>query len=76
MHKLLESGEYMLVNNTTKAIGGPFTRVDPHDPDNLEKRSLLDLCIVSKNLFPFLNIMIIDKERKVTPFSSQKMIIK
>ena len=72
VQKFIESGEYILVNNSEKCVGGPFTRVDPHDPKNIEKMSCLDLIIVSKSLFPFIDKMIIDKERKYTPYSTKK----
>ena len=37
VHKLLETDEYILVNNTDKCKGGPFTRFDPSDPLNKQK---------------------------------------
>ena len=73
---LIDTGKYILVNATKKAIGGPFTRVDPSDPLNDEKKSVLVLCIVSKDLFPYIESLVIDKERKFTPFrpvSKQKV---
>ena len=49
--------------------GGPFTRVDPADPDNDSKKSCLDLVIMSKKLFNFVDSMTIDKNRVISPHS-------
>ena len=46
---------------------GPFTRIDPADP---EKLSTLDLCIVSKDLLNYVDSFLIDKKRNFTPFRS------
>ena len=48
VHRLLENGNYTLVNNTEKCVGGPFTRFYPSDPNNEKKRSCLELVIVSE----------------------------
>ena len=29
VQQLLKDGKYVLVNNSSKCVGGPFTRVDP-----------------------------------------------
>ena len=34
VHRLLSSGKYILVNNTSKCEGGPFTRVVPSNPNS------------------------------------------
>ena len=68
VRELLDTGKYFLVNATDKVVGGPYTRCDPGDPFNDEKKSVLDLCIVSKELFPFVEKMIIDSDRGMTPF--------
>ena len=56
------------MNATDKAVGGPFTRYDPADPENIEKMSALDLCIVSQELFPYIDKLEIDKSKRSTPF--------
>ena len=64
----LKNGEYVLLNSLTdKVIGGPFTRVEPSDPENNEKKSCLDFIIVSKGLAKYVESVEIDRERKVTP---------
>ena len=67
VHKLLETDEYILVNNTDKCKGGPFTRFDPSDPLNKQKMSCLELVIVSKELFEHVEELLIDKEKIFTP---------
>ena len=42
VRNLLASGQYILVNNTRVAVGGPFTRVDPSNENN---KSCLGLVI-------------------------------
>ena len=32
IHTLLETGKFILLNNSEKCSGGPFTRVDPSNP--------------------------------------------
>ena len=49
--EFIESGKYKLINASDIAIGGPFTRYDPIDPFNDNKKSVLDLRIVSVELF-------------------------
>ena len=65
VRELLASKEYVLVNNTDKAEGGPFTRVDPGNANN---RSCLDLCIISVNILPYIKRMIIDIGKECTPY--------
>ena len=65
--ELLETG-YTLVNGSCKVKGGPFTRYDPSEPENDIKKSVLSLCIVSNELFEFVDSLIIDKEKKFTPY--------
>ena len=60
---LIEDGDLILVNNSEKA-GGPYTRFDPNDPHNDEKKSCLDLAIVSKDFFRFVENLYIDKDCK------------
>ena len=67
VREFIDTGNYCLVNASDKVIGGPYTRYDPSDPDNDEKKSALELCIVSKDLFNYVESLIIDKERLFTP---------
>ena len=60
----IEDGDLILVNNSEKAEGGPYTRFDPNDPHNDEKKSCLDLAIVSKDLFSSVENLYIDKDCK------------
>ena len=64
----LENGKYVLVNATKKVIGGPFTRFDPADPNNVDKKSVLSFCIVSQELFQFVDSLTIEKDKRFTPF--------
>ena len=66
--RLIDTGKYVLVNSTDKTINGPYTRYDPSDPSNLEKKSILDLCILSKELFRYVHSLIIDDKLERTPF--------
>ena len=66
---LLESKEYVLINNTELAEGGPFTREDPGNADN---KSCLDLCIVSVNILPYVKRMFIDSGKMFTPYRITK----
>ena len=67
----LGSDKYVLVNSSDKAINGPFTRYDPSEPKNDEKKSVLDLVIISKNIEKYLDKMVIDKDLKFTPYRSK-----
>ena len=69
IREFLKDDDYVLVNGTSKVIGGPFTRVDPADPDNDSKKSCLDLVIMSRKLFNFVDSMTIDKDRAFSPHS-------
>ena len=64
----IDTGKYILVNASKKVIGGPFTRYDPSDPNNIDKKSVLELCIVSRELFIYVENLTIDKEKLFTPF--------
>ena len=61
---LVDSEEFVIVNNLGLAVGGPWTWVDPADPQH---RSCLDLAIVSQNLLPFVTDMQVDSSRRITP---------
>ena len=64
----IETGKYVLVNASKKVIGGPFTRYEPSDPENDDKKSVLSLCIVSAELFEYVDSLTIDKEKHITPY--------
>ena len=64
VRELIASEEYFIVNNSDVARGGPFTRIDPADEN---RKSCLDLVIASHNLMPFIQEMVVDKERTFTP---------
>ena len=67
---LLESDQYILLNGSPKEVDGPFTREDPSDPKNNQKKSVLDLIIISKGLYKYVESLTIDKYRKFTPCHS------
>ena len=58
---LLASDNYILVNNTEKAKGGPWRRGDPSDKN---KKSCLDFAIVSIQLVPYVKELVIDSEKQ------------
>ena len=69
----LESTEkYVLLNGSSKEIGGPFTRVEPTDPNDDTKKSILDLIIVSRDLLKYVDTFEIDNRRKYTPSHALK----
>ena len=62
--QLLKTKEFVLLNNLSLTVGGPFTWVQA---GNESIRSCLDLALVSSNLVPFIEKMTIDKEKNFTP---------
>ena len=56
--------------------GGPFTRYDVTDPDNEDKKSLLDYVIVSSNLVKYVEKLEIDKNLLWTLSKTMKGKIK
>ena len=64
IHNFLSGGKYRLVNNSPKCTGGPFTRVDPA---NQSIKSCLSLVIVNNDLYEFIDMLKVDKERLFTP---------
>ena len=53
--ELLEEGNYVLINACEDLThGGPFTRYDVGDPDNDNKKSVLDIVVVSKSLVRYI----------------------
>ena len=65
--ELLKNEDYILVNATELAVGGPFTRYEPNDEKNEDKKSCLDLVIVSVELMVYLKSIQIDKNLRFTP---------
>ena len=61
---LLETKKYILVNATSKVVGGPFTRFDPANND---RKSCIDLVLISKELFKYVHKLFIDKNLTFTP---------
>ena len=72
VREFLSSGKYVLLNSTNKVTNGPFTRYDPSAPNSEEKKSALDLIIVSKNLEKFFVNMTIDNSLDMTPCRPRK----
>lgn len=64
IHQLLSTEKYVLLNNSDKAKGGPFTRIDPADENS---KSCLDLAIASKHLSEFIHELVIDWKRRFIP---------
>ena len=62
---LMETKEFILLNNLDIVEGGPWTWISRSDP---RVRSCLDLAIIPKNLMPFVFKAVIDKDRKFTPY--------
>ena len=63
----IASGDYICLNNSHKASGGPFTRFDPSNPEKKENMSCLSLVIVSKKLEPFIEKLEIDYNKTFSP---------
>ena len=59
--EFLENGNYILINATNLVKDGPYTRYDPSAPNDDKKKSALDLFIVSKALFKYVDSLVIDK---------------
>ena len=67
LRDLLATKDYILVNNTELAEGGPWTWEDPKDrrkPWKDRNKSCLDLIIVCKRLLPFIKCLKIDSKRE------------
>ena len=69
VHRLLEDGKYLLLNNSKKCTGGPFTRIDPSDS---KTKSCLSLVIISPGLEEFFDELRIDEKREFTPHRAIK----
>ena len=70
IREFLDNNNYTLVNNLPITVNGPFTRYDPGDPNNEEKKSCLDLVIISNDLLPFVEQLFIDREGIYAPSRS------
>ena len=75
VRKLLNSGKYTLVNATSKAEGGPYTRYDPSNPKDDSRKSALDLIIISKELVKYVEVMKIDKNYETYYRSARVRVI-
>ena len=45
--------------------GGPFTRKDPSFPNDEKKKSCLDLVLISKDLYRYVEKLFIDKNERL-----------
>ena len=57
----------MLLNSLQTVVNGPWTRYDPSDPEDENKKSVLDLVIISKNMEKYFDSMVIDSNLENTP---------
>ena len=64
LRKFLSERNFSMLNRLALTKGGPFTRVDPADPS---KKSCLDYALVSSELLPFIDEVIIDSQKTFTP---------
>jgi hypothetical protein len=71
LRDLLDTGNWCLVNGLGPKVvkGGPFTREDPAT-GNL---SCLDLCVVSRELLPYVDNLVIDSKREMAVARAVKM---
>ena len=67
---LLAGGDWVLVNALGQevVVGGPWTRVDPATGEG----SVLDLFVVSRELRPFVQSLVIDQRKTMTPARPMK----
>ena len=54
-------------------MGGPFTRKDPSNTNDENKKSCLDLCLVSKDLVRYIDKLVIDKNDE---FEMGRVVVK
>ena len=69
VRELLATEDYILVNSTDLAEGGPWTWEDPKDrgkPWEERNKSCLDMVVVCKRLFPFIKSLKIDSKREIS----------
>ena len=63
IRELLDTGKYLLVNASSKVVGGPFTQFDPANSDRI---LCLDLVLISKELSKYVYRLTIDKHLSFT----------
>ena len=70
LRELLATGDWVLVYGLGREFveGGPYTRKDPATG----QVSCLDLFVASRDLLPYINKLVIDKKRKMTPVCALK----
>ena len=68
IEEFIETGDYVLINTTKVVTNGPNTRYSPEDPNDENKKSMLTLVIVSKQLLGHVDELYIDNDLKFTPF--------
>ena len=64
IRNMIQGGLYILINNIDIVKGGPWTWVDRQDSN---RKSCLDLAIISVSLVPYINKVEIDSDKKFTP---------
>ena len=74
--ELLDGGKYALVNALDVCTGGPFTRYDSKDPSNDDKKSAIDLVVISSSLLPYVEKLEVDKQLKWTPYRVKRNSMK
>ena len=71
LRNLLSTGNWFLVNGLGQEMvqGGPFTRIDPATGI----QSCLDLCIVARELLPYVKNLVIDSKREFAVGRAMKL---
>ena len=64
VRELLEDQEYIMLNSSQKAEGGPWTWVSRADS---KIKSCIDFVIVTADLFQYVTSMVVDTEKKFAP---------
>ena len=64
IRNMVKDGLYVVINNLDLVVGGPWTWVDRQDSN---RKSCLDIAIISQSLIPYLTKVVIDADRKFTP---------
>ena len=64
IRSMIKDRLYIVINNLDIVIGGPWTFVDRQDNN---RKSCLDIGIMSVSLIPYLTSVVVDVERKFTP---------
>ena len=63
VRELIGTGNFVMLNNLSLTVGGPWTRASPAD----RRLSCLDLAIGSKEFVQFVTTLEVDSENKYTP---------